>query len=170
MAYNLEQSSGLTAQFGNAVFANSGAANAQVATSNATTYAISGLAYNVAAKTSAVYANTNDMNTGVAAVSIVGAKAAVVVTGFDASGNLRFVQGPIVDFPSGAVAGQVTLPLPSIPNGFAPIAYQVIKNKNTAGTAAWTYASSNFNASNLSFETAVQLAQMPNSAVYNASA
>lgn len=171
MALNLEQSSGLTANFGNPVFANSGGANAQVSTTNATVYAINGQTYAGAIKASAVYTNLNDIQTGAAPTAIVGGKAAVVVTCFDTAGALRFAQGPIVDYTlTNPVAGQAILQMPSIPAGFCPIAYQVIKNKNTAGTAGWTYGASNFNASNLSFETAVQVCQLPNLAVANASA
>lgn len=169
MSLNLEQSSGLTAQFGNAVFANSGAANTNVSTTNATTYSINGFAYNAAAKAAAASATT-DFNSKTP-TTILGGQAAVVVTGFDASGNLQFLQGPVVSYNLvNPQALQTLLPLPAIPSGFCPIAYQVIKNKNTAGTAGWVYGTGLFNASNLSFETAVQIAQLPNTGIYNQSA
>lgn len=167
MALNLEQGSGYTAQFGNAVYANSGAANTNVSTTTATTFTIGGVQYNVAALTAAA-APTTDVRTGVAPPAILGAQAAVVVIGLNASGALRFVQGPIVAFPSGSAIGDVVLPLPPIPANFCPIAYQVVKNKNTAGTAGWTFGTSNFNAANVSTETAVQLHTLPNAAITNA--
>ena len=114
MAYNLEQGSGYTAQFGNAVYANSGAGNTNISTTNATTFTINGTMYNVAA-ISAAAAPTTDVRTGVAPPAILGAQAALVVVGLNASGALRFVQGPIVTFPSGAAIGDVNLPLPAIP-------------------------------------------------------
>jgi len=169
MAYNLEQGSGYTAQFGNAVYANSGAANTNISTTNATTFTIGGLQYNVAAL-SAAAAPTTDVRTGVAPPALLGAQAAVVVIGLNSSGALRFVQGPVVSFPTGTAAGDVSLPLPAIPGNFCPIAYQVIKNKNTAGTAAWTFGTSNFNASNVASETAVQLHTLPNAGISNAAA
>lgn len=172
MALQLAQSSNLTACFGAAGFANSGAANSQVLTATAVTLSTAGVASNFAIRSTAVYASTNDARTGVAPPAILGAQAAVVVAGVVA-GALVFTQGPIVSFPAGSIAGDVSLQVPPIPAGFVPIAYQVIKNKNTAGTAPWTYANATtglFNASNLSFETAVQLCQLPGAAVSNASA
>lgn len=167
MAYNLEQGAGYTAQFGNAVYANSGGANTNISTTNATTWTINGVAYNSAA-IGAAAAPTTDVRTGVAPPAILGAQAAVVVIGLNASGALRFVQGPIASFPSGSAAGDVVLTLPPIPANFCPIAYQVIKNKNTAGTAGWTFGTSNFNASNLSFETAIQVHTLPTTGIVNA--
>lgn len=169
MSYNLEQGVGYTAQFGNAVYANSGAGNTNISTANATTFTIGGVQYNVAALTAAA-APTTDVRTGVAPVALLGAQACVFVIGLNASGALRFVQGPVASFPSGTAAGEVVLTLPPMPANFCPIAYQVIKNKNTAGTAAWTFGTSNFNASNVASETAVQLHTLPASAIVNAAA
>lgn len=169
MSYNLEQGVGYTAQFGNAVYANSAGANTNISTTNATTFTIGGLQYNVAA-ISAAAAPTTDVRTGVAPVALLGAQACVFVIGLNASGALRFVQGPVASFPSGTAAGEVVLTLPPMPANFCPIAYQVIKNKNTAGTAAWTFGTSNFNASNVASETAVQLHTLPTSAIVNAAA
>lgn len=167
MALNLEQGSGYTAQFGNAVYANSAGANTNISTTNATTFTINGVQYNVAA-IGAAAAPATDVRTGVAPPAILGAQCAVVVIGLNASGALRFVQGPIVSFPAGSAIGDAVMQLPPMPANFCPIAYQVIKNKNTAGTAGWTFGTSNFNASNLSFETAVQLHTLPNTGIANA--
>lgn len=167
MSYNLEQGSGYTAQFGNAVYANSGGANTNISTTNATTYTIGGVQYNVAAITAAA-APTTDVRTGVAPVALLGAQACVFVIGLNAAGQLRFVQGPVVAFPVGSAIGDVIMSTPAIPANFCPIAFQVIKNKNTAGTAAWTFGTSNFNAANISSETAVQLHTLPNVAIANA--
>lgn len=167
MSYNLEQGSGYTAQFGNAVYANSGAANANISTANATTYTLGGVQYNVAA-IGAAAAPTTDVRTGVAPVALLGAQACVFVIGLNAAGQLRVVQGPVVAFPVGSAIGDVIMSPPAIPANFCPIAYQVIKNKNTAGTAAWTYGTSNFNAANVASETAVQLHTLPNVAIANA--
>ena len=167
MALNLEQSSGLTAQFGNAVYANSGAANTNISTTNATTYCLSGVAYSGAIKAAAA-APTTDFN-GKAPTAILGAQAAVVVIGFDSSGALQFLQGPVTAY-TNQVALSTHLVKPAIPAGFCPIAYQVIKNKNTAGTAGWTFGTSNFNAASVSFETAVQVAQLPNFGLFNQTA
>lgn len=170
MSLSLENSTGLTANFGNTVFSSSGAANAQVLTTTATTIATNGVITNFAIRATAVYTSVLDANTGVAPPTILGAQGAVVVTGVS-GGVLAFVQGPIVTYPvsPAAAIGQVAFPLPSIPAGFVPIAYQVIKNKNTAGTAGWTYGASAFNAANLSFETAVQVCQLPSAGILNAS-
>lgn len=167
MAQNLEQSSGLSANFGNTVFANSAGANAQVLTTTATTISTNGVISNFAIRATAVYASLLDAATGLAPPAILGGKAAVVVTGVLA-GALAFVQGPIVAH-SGAIGGTI-LPLPPIPNGFVPIAYQVIKNNNTAGTAGWVYGAGVFNAANLSFEPAIQVCQLPNFGIVNVSA
>ena len=168
MSLNLEQSSGLSANFGNTVFSSSGAGNAQVLTTTATTLSTNGVASNFAIRATAVYASVLDVNTGVAPPAILGGKGAVVVTGVLA-GALAFVQGPIVDYPiAGSPVGSVAFPAPSIPNGFVPIAYQVVKNKNTVGTAGFVYGAGLFNASSLVFETAIQLCQMPNTAINNA--
>jgi hypothetical protein len=170
MSLNLENSSGLTANFGNAVFSNSGAGNTQVATSTATTVSTAGVVSNFAIRSTAVYASVLDANTAAVPPGIVGGKGAVVVSGLVA-GALTFVQGPIVNFPAGSAIGSVVFPLPSIPTGFCPIAYQVIKNKNTAGTANFIYADTSaglFNAANVSFETAIQVCQLPNAGITNA--
>jgi len=167
MSYNLEQGSGYTAQFGNAVYANSAGANTNISTTNATTYTIGGVQYNVAT-ISAAAAPTTDIRTGVAPPALLGGQACVVLIGLNASGALRFVQGPIVPFPTGTGIGEASLPFAPVPANFCPIAYQVIKNKNTAGTAAWTFGTSNFNAANISTETAVQLHTLPNVVVTNA--
>jgi len=169
MSYNLEQGSGYTAQFGNAVYANSGAGNTNISTTNATTFTIGGRMFNVAA-IGAAAAPTTDVRTGVAPPAIAGGKCALVVIGLNASGALRFVQGPIAPFPAGTPASEAVMPLPTIPDGFCPIAFQVIKNRNTAGTAGWTFGTSNFNASNVATETAVQLHTLPNVSVVNAAA
>lgn len=167
MALNLEQSSGLTAQLGNAVYANSGAANTNISTTNATVYAINGVAYSGAIKAAAA-APTTDFN-GKTPTAILGGQAAVVVIGFDASGNLQFLQGPVASY-TNQVAVSTELQLPGIPAGFCPIAIQVIKNKNTAGTAGWTFGTSAFNAASVSFETAIQVIQLPNYGIFNQSA
>jgi hypothetical protein len=167
MALSLEQSSNITAQFGNATYANSGAASTNISTSAATTFAIKGLAYNAAIQAAAA-APTTDFNSKTPP-AILGAQAAVVVIGFNASGALQFLQGPVQSY-TNQVALSALLPLPAIPDGFCPIAYQVVKNKNTTGTAGWTFGTSLFNASNVSFETAVQVAQLPSAGVYNQSA
>lgn len=169
MSYNLEQGTGYTAQFGNAVYANSGAGNTNISTTNATTFTIAGRMFNVAA-ISAAAAPTTDVRTGVAPPAIVGGKCALIVVGLNAAGQLRFVQGPIADFPAGTPIGEAVMQVPTVPDNFCPIAYQVVKNKNTAGTAAWTFGTSNFNAANVSLETAVQLHTAPNVAVVNAAA
>ena len=169
MALNLEQSSGLTAALGVATYANSAGANTNISTTTAITYLISGLVYALAIK-AAASAPVTDFRTSATPPAINGAQGAVVVIGADTSGNLQFVQGPVVAYPSSAVAGSVLFPLPTLPAGFCPIAYQVIKNKNTTGTAAWTFGTSLFNASNLSFETAVQVGQLPNAGLTNVSA
>lgn len=170
MSLNLENASGLTAQFGNAVYANSAAGNSNVSTTNVTTYAIAGFAYNVAAKAAAAFTNLNDFRTGLLPVAVLGGQAAVVVVGLDATGALQFVQGPVVAYNLvNPTVGQTVLPWPSLPNGFCPIAYQVIRNKNTAGTAGFTFGTSLFNAANVTLDAAVQIAQLPNYGITNVS-
>lgn len=168
MSQTLEGSTGLTANFASTGYANSAGANAQVLTAVATTLSINGVIYNFAIRASAVFASLNDGLTGVPAVPIPGGKAAIVVVGVNTAGALVFVQGPVV--PHSGSAGGTILPLPSVPNGVCPIAYQVIKNNNAAGAAPWTFGSSLFNAANVSFEPAVQLCQMPNAGIVNATA
>jgi hypothetical protein len=165
MSFNLEQSSGLTANFGNAVYANSAGANAQVSTTTATTISTAGVISNFAIRAAAVFASLNDANTGALPVALVPGKAAVVVAGVLA-GALAFVQGPVVPYPVTGV-GNAICPLPSIPVGFVPIAYQVVKNPTGSATPSFQYGTSNFNATGVTFDVAVQVCQLPNFGITN---
>lgn len=168
MAYNLEESSGLTAAFGSSGFATSGAGNTNISTSTAISYAVAGGIYAGAIKAAAAAA-ANDFATGVAAKPISGGQGALIVFGFDTSGNLQWTQGLVVPYTNQA-AGSTEFPLPSQGLSFAPIAYVIVKNKNTSGTAPWTMGSSFWNAANVSVETPIQVCQLPNFGVFNAAA
>ena len=169
MALNLEESSGLTAALGYPLFATSGAGNTNISTTNATAYSIYGNAYTATAQAAAA-APVTDFATGLSAPAISGGQGAVIVFGLNASGTLVWMQGKVLPYTNqSALSTEFFLPTLG-QAGFCPIAYVVVKNKNTAGTNPWIMGSGFWNASNLSFETPVQIVQLPNAGVFNQTA
>ena len=85
---------------------------------------------------------TTDHNTGAAFPSLTASKAAVVVWALNASGTVKCMQGPIVDYDG---TNYTPMPqFPAIPDDVTPFAYQVLKAASTAGTI--TFGTSNWNA------------------------
>lgn len=158
---------GLTASFGIAGYANSGAADTNISSANAVQYAINGVLYSAAARAAAA-APTLDFRSQANPVAITGGNYAVVLIGFDSTGTMQFCQGPVRQYT--ATANANNLVFPELPDDFAPVAYQVVKNKNASGTAAWTFGTSLFNAANVAFEAAVPISTIPNDQLYNTTA
>lgn len=84
---------------------------------------------------------TTDYVTG-SSITLTASKARVVVWGMIAGGTTKVIAGDIVDWDG--VAFLQPPQFPSIPDAFAPFAYQILKASSSAGTI--TFGSSNWNA------------------------
>lgn len=84
--------------------------------------------------------------------------ACTYVWGFDSAGTIRLVQGSIVAW-TDTTASSTAVPFPIIPDGMCPFAYSVIKNSST-GTA-WTIGTSNWNQSQITVDTPVNVSRLP---------
>ena len=108
-------------------------------TANAVNYAIKGKAY-----AKAIAANgttpTTDSVTGAAFLPIGVNKAGVFVICLDTSGNLKAVQGEIVDYTDAGVYSKAPA-LPGIPDTLCPIGLEFTKVISTG--SAWTMGVSN---------------------------
>ena len=76
----------------------------------------------------------------------------------DASGNHHMSQGPVVAY-TDTTALSTVVPLPAVPGNDAPFAYAVIKNGSTG--SAWTFGTSNWNATGITVDTPVNLCNIP---------
>jgi hypothetical protein len=108
-------------------------------TANTQLYAIKGKAYTKAG-TSNEATPTLDSNTGVAFLPIGLNKAGVFVICRDSGGNLRAVQGQIVDYTDDGVFKDAPQ-FPVIPDSLCPIGYELVKVISTG--SAWTFGASN---------------------------
>lgn len=110
-------------------------------TSNGTVfnYCIKGKAYQATGASNGA-TPTTDSNTAAAFLPIAVNKAGVFVWCYDTSGNLKVVQGTIVDYSD---AGIFTLApqFPVVPDTLCPIGYELVKVISTGST--WTMGSSN---------------------------
>lgn len=133
----------------------SGAATTYSTGATTLQYSIAGKAYSKA-QVSGGASPTTDANDG-SAITLTAGKARAVVWGFDASGNVKAVAGPIVDW-DGTAFKQAPL-FPAIPDSICPFAYTIHKaGSTTVGT--WTFGSSNWNATGLS-HAVVDVLEMP---------
>lgn len=112
-------------------------------TSNGTVfnYCIKGKAYQATGASNGA-TPTTDFITGAAFTAIGLNKAGVFVFGYDVSGNLKCVQGSIVDYnDDGTFVKGIAPQFPVIPDGFCPIGYELVKVISTG--SAWTMGVSN---------------------------
>lgn len=105
---------------------------------------------------------TTDHATG-EAITLEANQARVVVWGYNASGTVKCVAGPVVSQVSGAY-GNIAPDFPGIPSDIVPFAYQVIEAASTT-VGVWTFGSSNWNATGIS-ATIVNVSQLPDRPVY----
>lgn len=108
-------------------------------TANTQLYCIKGKAYTKAG-TSNEATPTTDSNTGAAFLPIAVNKAGVFVICRNAGGDLKAVQGQIVDYTDDGVFKDAPQ-FPVIPNDLCPIGYELVKVISTGST--WTFGSSN---------------------------
>ena len=103
------------------------------------TYAIKGKIYNATGASNGA-TPTTDAVTGAAFTPIGLNKAGVFVWCLDTSGNLKVVQGGIVDYSDAGVYAYAPQ-LPGIPDTLCPIGIEAVKVISTG--SAWTMGSSN---------------------------
>lgn len=107
-----------------------------------TTYAINGRAYTKAAMTNAA-TPTTDAATLATFLSVKANKGCVFTIGFNAAGDLKAVQGSIVDLDASGAFIQAPQ-FGAVPNDFCPVGFIVIKAGNTAdATTGWVFGTSN---------------------------
>lgn len=111
-------------------------------TSNGTVfvYEIKGKAYNATGASNGA-TPTTDALTGAAFVAVPINKACVFVFGYNAAGNLKCVQGSIVDYNDAGVFTGAAPSFPALPDDFCPIGYELVKIISTG--SAWTMGVSN---------------------------
>lgn len=132
-----------------------------LSTSNTNTYCIKGKAYTRTALTNQA-TPTTDGATSAAFKGVVANKGCVFVIGFDASGNLKAVQGEITDLDS---AGNflVAPEFPLVPDSICPVAYLVIQAGSTANaTTGWIFGTSNMSSVTGITYTFVDIITLPN--------
>jgi hypothetical protein len=95
-----------------------------------------------------------------AAITLTAGKARAVVWGFDASGTIKVVEGPIVDLDSANAFIDAQPPqFGAVPDTICPFAYTLHKaGSTTVGT--WTFGSSNWNATGM-VHTVVDILTLP---------
>lgn len=116
-----------------------------LSTTGTTTYAIRGKAYTKTAITNGA-TPTTDWATGNAFIGVVANYGCVFAVGFDASGNVKVVQGTIVPLDSSGAF--INAPqYGGFPLNFCMIGYIVIKAGATANaTTGWIFGTSNLSA------------------------
>ena len=104
---------------------------------------------------------TLDAATGLAFPPIKASQGTVVVVGFDASGNLRAMQGTVAAT-DGAVAGGFALApqFPVVPDWICPVGYIIAKADSTL-SGTWTFGSSNLSGVSGMTYVFVDVAQIP---------
>lgn len=121
-----------------------------LSTTGTTTYCIRGKAYTKTAITNGA-TPTTDWATGAAFNAVVTNKGSIFIVGFDASGNVKAIQGSITDLDaSGAF---VTAPIfggfgvvgsGANAGNFCPIGYVTVKAGSTSSASGWLFGTSNF--------------------------
>jgi hypothetical protein len=133
---------GLTACFAKAVLADSAGANTNYSTTTAFNYALQGAAQ-LKAIISATTVPTTDGNTGAAFVALQPSRRCTFVFGVNAAGTVTVYQGGITTVDASNLP--VTMgQLPQIPATVCP--FGMITYQTTSASSAWTFGSSNFNA------------------------
>lgn len=100
---------------------------------------------------------TTDAVTGAAFVPLAASRACIVVLCLDSSGNIKAVQGPTVVLDAAGVY-QSAAEFPEIPTTLCPFAF--IKCKNGSTGSAWTFGTSNWNATGMT-ATPVSIGMIP---------
>jgi hypothetical protein len=116
-----------------------------VGTAAAIGFCIKGKAY-TKATISGGATPTTDAITGAAFLPLAASRACNFVLGLDSGGNIKAAQGTIVTLdPSGNL--QADSEFPFLPDTMCPFAYITCKNGSTG--SAWTFGSSNWNATGM---------------------
>lgn len=87
--------------------------------------------------------------------TVYGGSACVFMWGLDPSGNVRVAQGRVVPY-TDSTAGSTSVPLPTFPDWFTPVAYCVVKLVS-ATAATWAFGSGLWNATGITIDTPVDL-------------
>jgi len=160
MAFNLQDASGITL-----AVPTSATTNISALSGAATTYTVTNVnaILNGIAQFKATAAGaatpTTDGNTGVAFPSLAANQAAAFVWALDSSGTVKVYKGPTVSW-TDTTANSTACPLPAVPTSVVPIAAHTVQNGSTG--SAWTFGSSNWNATGISSITVRQLGQLQN--------
>lgn len=134
-------------------------------TTGTQTFVIGGRVYTTAADTNVEVPDT-DATTGAAFVALATLKQCLFVFGWLASGEMGVSQGPIVDT-ADVVDGSAALVFPSIPDTLVPFAYASAKY---VGSGTWTFGTSNWDATTVTFGTVVEVMLLPTRPLTAASA
>jgi len=120
-------------------------------------YAIKGLAY-AKAQVSGGATPTTDAVTAAAFVALAASQACVFVFCFDSAGAIKVAQGKPQAW-TDTSARSVATPFPVLPDTLCPFAYAVIQNGSTG--SAWTFGTSNWNATGVGTITPVNVQMLP---------
>ncbi len=85
--------------------------------------------------------------------------ACVFLWGLDPSGNLRVAQGRVVNY-TDTSAGSTSVPMPTFPDWFTPVAYAVVKLVS-ATAATWAFGSGLWNAVGITVDAPVDVMTVP---------
>lgn len=136
--------------FSSGTFATSGAATTH-ATTTTINYVIDGITYIKTAITGGA-TPTTDIVSG-SGITLTAGKSRAVLWLLNAAGTVAVTAGDIVDWDGGTTSpdygyGANAPVIPSVPDGYAPFALQVLKAGSTL-SGTWTFGSSNWNATGL---------------------
>ncbi len=115
-----------------------------VGTAAAISYCIKGKAYTKATITT-TSPGTTDAITSAAFVALAANQGCVVVLGLDSGGNIKAAQGTVATMAGGSFVTRSEFPV--LPDTIAPFAYIVCANGATG--SAWTFGTSNWNATGM---------------------
>lgn len=147
---------GITAAFTDAVLGGISGADATFDTTTTLLFAIKGLLYSKTAVTNGS-APTTDAFTAAAFKALATGKTCVFVWGYNAAGTVQVAQGPIVAT-ADVTNGKAALEFPSIPDTMCPFAYHSVSHANAT---AWTFGTSNWNATGVTIDTVIPVSQLP---------
>jgi hypothetical protein len=101
---------------------------------------------------------TTDAQTGAAFVPLANGEKCIFVWGVNAAGAIRVAQGAIVKT-ADVTNGSAALAFPGIPETMCPFAYHTAAHANAT---AWTFGTSNWNATGMTLGSVVPVGQLPN--------
>ena len=109
-------------------------------------FSIGGKAYTKSGTNADQATPTTDYNTAAAFPALAASEGTVVVWAYNSSGAVKCMMGSSESLDS-AGAFKIAPQLPSVPDDVCPFAYQTLKNGSTG--SAWTFGSSNWNATGM---------------------